>query len=93
MKKIQELIRPVETKPGGPRSAREAVIQEALERINSERRGTQYKPATAKGLTFKVTHLSLFDLQWHVQECKKSKSFGACFFGRLKPSEKNKKTN
>jgi hypothetical protein len=44
-----------------------------------------YKILTHAALETRYTgRLSLFDLQWHVQECKKSKHFSKAFFGGLK---------
>jgi hypothetical protein len=91
MQEISKLIKKPERKDaayGPPRNARDAVVKEATELINAGRKGTEYKPTTPKLVALKTRHLSLFDLQWHVQECKKSKNFSACFYGKLKVQSK-----
>jgi hypothetical protein len=70
---------------GSPRNARQAIVQEVLDQVNPGRLESGYKILTHAALETRYTgRLSLFDLQWHVQECKKSKHFSKAFFGGLK---------
>ena len=58
---------------------RQALIAEALERIN-----TGSHKWTVRGLVFKVSHVKTDDLRDLIFLCGKSHNFSRCFFGKLK---------
>ena len=63
-------------------SERQELIQRFTDKINAERSGTKWKPATwGHGL---VRHLKEQDLYWLFSQCEKSGSFSKKFFGVLK---------
>ena len=64
---------------------RQAILAEALEKINRDRVGTKYKPMTGKGIAMKVAHVSTPDLKDFLMQCGKYKGgFSKCFFGSLR---------
>lgn len=63
---------------------RHKLLDVALERINSERRDTSYKPMTMKLLGIKTAHLSLDDLGYLVKASQQKPNFSRLFFGLLK---------
>lgn len=67
-----------------PRSERELIVTEVVEKLNKERVGSKFRPTGYMAVFMKVRHLSDFDLKWHVRECEKTSNFSKCFFGRLK---------
>jgi len=66
-------------------SERAELISKFLDRINSGRKGTQYKPMTARGVAMKLAHVPTEDLWAFYRMCDTAKcGFGAAFFGSLK---------
>lgn len=65
-------------------SERQSLIKEFLDALNEERKGTQYKPLTARVVAIKVAHLNTFELYHFLKVCKQGDSFGKRFFGFLK---------
>ncbi len=64
---------------------RREIITMFLDKLNSERIGTKYKPLTAKIVAIKLGHLkSIQDLHYFFNLCDRSKSFGSKFFYELK---------
>lgn len=87
MEKINNLIKipnHQERKKGEPLNARQYAIEDAVKTINE--RTDKYK-TNYWAIKRKTDHLSLFDLQWHIQECKKTDNFSLCFYGKLKPKQ------
>lgn len=87
MKKIGELIRqPVKRKAT---SERAELVGWFIDNINRERRGTKWKPVSAKYIGFKLSHLSVPDLYYMKSTLSDSMNrgypFGKAFFGSLKP--------
>ena len=72
-----------EKQKGQPRNNREAILNDCLTAINSERVGTAYKPLTFIGLKLYVQHLPDQDLHILLELSNKSESFGRAFFGIL----------
>ena len=77
-------------KPGkAPNSERADIIGQFVDGINRERKNTKWSPITPRAVAIKVGHLKTnADLYYLLSICKQAKSFGACFFGSLKPLDK-----
>ena len=76
------------------KSERAELIRSFLEEINNERKGTQYKPLTAKAVACKLGHVKeLETLYYFLSQCKDYKkrngSFSKYFFGVLKVREQS----
>jgi len=67
-----------------PRSNREDLLNQCLEKINTERINTKYRPLTFVGLKMFVEHLPDEDIHWMLTHCSKQESFGKAWFGMLK---------
>lgn len=71
-------------------SERASVIQEFVEELNAERKGTKWKPVHPRAIAVKLGHIKkLSDLYYFLGQCRKYKAegkgeFGRCFFGSLK---------
>jgi hypothetical protein len=65
-------------------SERQELIQRIAEKINAERVGTRFKPATCRQINSLVSFFSVSDLYWLESVCGKSKSFSKKFFGVLR---------
>ena len=61
-----------------------SLIGEITEKINAGREGTKYKPVTTGAILKKVKGFNTNQLRDFVTECKKSRCFSECFYGRLK---------
>jgi hypothetical protein len=73
---------------------RQLVIKEFVDEINKERNNTKWKPITARAVAIKLSHIkSLSDLYYFLSVCRdyahRNGSFSKCFFGSLKPLQKN----
>ena len=70
---------------------RQLLIKDFLDKINAERKGTKYKPLSARAVAIKLSHLSEFDLKYFYKQCDSYKGeFGKCFFGALKQLDTSK---
>lgn len=69
-------------------SERGDLISWFQEEINRERKGTKFKPLTARAVAIKTSHLSLHDLYFMQSQAKNYKrrngSISRYFFGSLK---------
>lgn len=65
-------------------SERQLVLKDFLDRLNPLREKAGYKSLSAKVLAIKLGHISTEDLKVFYGICKDSKSFGACFWARLR---------
>lgn len=65
-------------------SERQELIQRFTDKINAERIGTKWKPATWGQINGLVRHLKEQDLYWLYGQCEKSESFSKKFFGVLR---------
>jgi hypothetical protein len=88
MQNIQELLknRKLEESPPKKRftNERQYIIEQMVQRINSEREGTKWKPVTWKQINGMVRHLKGFELNWfYVEACKRA-NFSKYFFWALK---------
>ncbi|MBI2476138.1 MAG: hypothetical protein HYV67_02760 [Candidatus Taylorbacteria bacterium] len=73
-------------------SERQELIQRFTDKINVERVGTAFKPATWKQINGLLAHLKVRDLYWFLGECGRAPSFSKKFFGVLKGARKRPKT-
>ncbi|OHA19327.1 MAG: hypothetical protein A3C08_01615 [Candidatus Taylorbacteria bacterium RIFCSPHIGHO2_02_FULL_47_18] len=80
---IEELKKKRAETPRGA-SERQELIQRLTDKINAERIGTKWKPATWGQINGLVRHLKEQDLYWLFSQCEKSDSFSKKFFGVLK---------
>lgn len=60
------------------------LIGEIVDKVNSGRLGTKYKPVTTGVILKKVKGFDTNQLRDFVTECKKSTCFSQCFYGKLK---------
>lgn len=69
-------------------SERASLLEEILTEVNSERRGTKYKPLTAKLLGIKLAHMSTTDLYYLISQAKdyqrRHGSFSKYLFGSIR---------
>jgi hypothetical protein len=65
-------------------SERQELIQRFVDKINLERVGTKWKPATARQLNVLVSFLPVRDLYWLYAKCERAPSFSKKFFGVLR---------
>lgn len=65
-------------------SERQELVQQFTDKINVERIGTKWKPATWGQVNGLVRHLKEADLYWLFGQCEKSTSFSKKFFGILR---------
>ena len=70
-------------------SQRAELLETIITKINAERVGTKYKPVTPIMIAVKLKGITTGDLVGFVKLCTQAKSFGQCFFGKLKKKEKN----
>ena len=64
---------------------RQELIQIFVDRINIERKNTNFPPVTAKRLNSQyLWALNTFDLEVFFKECSASENFGKKFFGSFK---------
>lgn len=68
-------------------SERQELIQRFVDKINLERVGTRFKPATWKQINGLVALLKLRDLYWLYSLGEKAPSFSKKFFGVLKDTK------
>ncbi len=73
-----------EKKKKGPVNERQDIIQQCVDRINKDRKGSPFKAVSWKQINGKVSHLKGFELNWFFRECQKSANFSRYFFGKLK---------
>lgn len=85
MKQISEII-PSKIEQGTEKitNSRQLIIKDFIDIINLERKGTKYKPLTARAIAIKLSHLSEQDLHFFYKKCSNAKSFSKCFWGCLK---------
>lgn len=84
MNPINELI-----KPPSKKNWRASFIEEIVQNINEERKGTKYKPVTYARINYLLAHLkSRTDLHYLLSIAKdaknRGKSFGKVIFGAIK---------
>ncbi len=93
MKSIGDSLNKKFEKKGKRPTERGSLLELFTEEINSERRGTKYKPILLKFVAVKTAHLSLQDLYFLKSTCEDAKrrrqSFSKVFFGSLKPRDPN----
>ena len=94
MKKASELFENYETNAfreveKKANSQRAELLETIITKINAERVGTKYKPVTPIMIAVKLKGIPTGELVGFVKSCQQSKSFGQCFFGKLKKKEKN----
>ncbi|TSC67486.1 MAG: hypothetical protein CEO19_210 [Parcubacteria group bacterium Gr01-1014_73] len=65
-------------------SERQECIQRFVDKINLERIGTKFKPATWRQINGLVAHVKIGDLYWLFKECERGDFFSKKFFGILK---------
>lgn len=70
-------------------SQRAELLETIITKINAERVGTKYKPVTPIMIAVKLKGITTGELVGFVKLCTQAKSFGQCFFGKLKKKEKN----
>jgi len=91
MKKISEIQPSFLKKETTITNERQLLIKDFLVKINAERKGTKYKPLSARAVAIKLSHLSEFDLKYFYKQCDSYKGeFGKCFFGALKQLDTSK---
>lgn len=82
-------IMPVKPSKPRARNRREELINEFVNRINTERVGTKYKPISSRAVAILVNQhpnlKSTQELSQFLGRCKEAKSFGATFFWVTKP--------
>lgn len=71
-------------------SERQECIQSFVDKINMERIGTAFKPATWRQINGLVAHIKVADLYWLFKECERGDSFSKKFFGILKSTRVQK---
>lgn len=75
----------------GYRTERGDLITYFLEKINAARKGTKYKPFTARAMAVKLSHLKLQDLYYLKSVCEDAErdgfGFSKKFWYELKPKE------
>lgn len=74
-------------------SERQELIQRFTDKINLERIGTKWRPATWGQVNGLVSFFKKTDLYWLFAQCERASSFSKKFFGVLrdtKPSAKKK---
>lgn len=66
-------------------SERAMIVGDILERLNTERIGTKWKPLTARAVAIKVGHVPTNELRDFYKACTIADcGFSKAFFGRLK---------
>ena len=88
IKKIGDMLRLLPKRKNKATSERAELVGWFVDNINAERRGTKWKPVTAKYIGFKLSYLSKQDLYYMQSVLKDSMNrgypFGKAFFGSLK---------
>jgi hypothetical protein len=59
-------------------------LEEIFRLVNTDRKGTKYKPLPIKVFAVKTGHLNLTDLDYLVKQMRASGAPGKVFFGALK---------
>lgn len=69
-------------------SERASLLEQILEEVNSERRGTKYKPLKAPYLAIRLAHIETKDLYYLISQAKDYKrrhgSFSKYLFGSIR---------
>ena len=87
MDSMQELLRSYKPRKSkwNFKCRRQELIQIFVDRINIERKNTNFPPVTAKRLNSQyLWALNTFDLEVFFKECSASENFGKKFFGSFK---------
>ena len=68
-----------------PKSIRQQLIDEALEKVNESRKGTKYKPVTARAIAIRVNTSCPEDIDCHylLNACRRG-NFSQIFWGATK---------
>jgi len=70
------------------KTERGLILEELLEEVNKERKGTKFKPTTIKLLAIKLAHIPTQDLYYLKSICTDYKnrkgSFSKCLYGSIK---------
>lgn len=71
-----------------PKSLRQQFILEAVERINLERKGTQWQQVTPRAIAIRVNLCckTSTDLHYFQKRCQEAEVYGKAFFGMTKLS-------
>lgn len=83
MRSLQELVSQKSEKQLF-KHPRHKYIDEIVQRINVDRRGTDYKPITPRIVAIKTSFLSLEDMGFLLKKMQQSHFPGKVFFGSLK---------
>lgn len=70
-------------------SERQELIQCFVDKINLERVGTKFAPATWKQINGLVGQVNIRDLYWLFKKCEQGDNFSKKFFGILKSTRVN----
>ena len=84
MKPLQDTLKEYKIEKKGANSERADLIGQLQQGVNDDRKGTKYKPLSARVIAIKVGHLRTADLYHLLKICNNGDSFSKVFFGSLK---------